>query len=343
MTPAAESATPRAVAVVGAGAWGTTLATILGERYPRVNLWVFEADLALEIQQIRENRVYLPDVRIPDTVQATSSLAEALTGAGLVLLVVPSHVFRRVVSDATAHLLPQALVVSATKGIEVSTLATMSEILAEILPPIHYPRLAVLSGPSFAREVARRRPTAVVAAARDPSVAEGVQRMVSGGALRVYAGLDPRGVELGGAVKNVIAIAAGMVDGLGLGLNARAALITRGLAEMTRLGVAMGAQPTTFAGLAGMGDLILTATGDLSRNRRVGIEVAKGRGLPELLAGTKSVAEGVNTCKSVVQLAERHRIEMPISRAVHRILFEMQEPREAVIQLMTRGLRFEGE
>ena len=343
MTPAAGSVAPRAVAVVGAGAWGTTLATILAERYPLVRLWVFETDLAQEIHETRENRVYLPEVRIPDAVQATSSLAEALTGAGLVLLVVPSHVFRRVVSDAATHISPQALVVSATKGIEVTTLATMSEILTEVLPPIHHPRLAVLSGPSFAHEVARRHPTAVVAAARDPSVAEGVQRTVSGRVLRVYAGLDPRGVELGGAIKNVIAIAAGIVDGLGLGLNARAALITRGLAEMTRLGVAMGAQPATFAGLAGMGDLILTATGDLSRNRRIGIEIAKGRRLPELLAESKAVAEGVNTCRSVVQLAERHRVEMPISRAVHRVLFEMQDPREAVIQLMTRGLRFEGD
>lgn len=343
MTPAPGSVTPRSVAVVGAGAWGTTLAAILGERYSRVNLWVFETDLAREIQATRENRVYLPEIRIPDGVQATSSLAEALSGCDLVLLVVPSHVFRRVVTDAAALIPLRALVVTATKGIEVATLATMSEILAETLPPIHHARLAVLSGPSFAHEVARQRPTAVVAAARDPSVAQGVQRTISGGPLRVYAGLDPRGVELGGAIKNVIAIAAGIVDGLGLGLNARAALITRGLAEMTRLGVALGAQPATFAGLAGMGDLILTATGDLSRNRRVGIEIAKGRRLPDLLADSKAVAEGVNTCRSVVGLAERHRVEMPISRAVHRVLFEMQDPRDAVIQLMTRDLRFEGD
>ncbi|MBI4537257.1 MAG: NAD(P)-dependent glycerol-3-phosphate dehydrogenase [candidate division NC10 bacterium] len=342
MLPVASEA-PRTVAVVGAGAWGTTLATILGDRYPRVNLWVFEADLAEAIQCRRENGVYLPGVRIPDPVRATSSLAEALTDVGLVLFVVPSHVFRRIASAAAAHLPSKALVASATKGIEVETLATMSEILAEVLPPLDRARLAVLSGPSFAQEVARRRPTAVVAAARDPSVAGALQRAVSGGSFRVYAGLDPLGVELGGAVKNVIAIAAGIVDGLELGLNARAALITRGLAEMSRLGVAKGAQPATFAGLAGMGDLILTATGDLSRNRRLGMAIAGGRRLEEILAGSKSVAEGVNTCRSVVRLAERLGVEMPISRAVHRVLFEGQAPREAVVQLMTRELRFEGE
>jgi len=210
-----------------------------------------------------------------------------------------------------------------------------------MLPPIHLPRLAVLSGPSFAHEVARRRPTAVVAAARDPSLAESLQQQLSGETFRVYASLDPLGVELGGAVKNVIAIAAGIVDGLDLGLNARAALITRGLAEMTRLGVAMGANASTFAGLAGMGDLILTATGDLSRNRRIGMELAGGRRLPELLAASRTVAEGINTCRSVVQLGERHRVEMPIARAVHRVLFDGQDPREASLQLMQRDLRFE--
>jgi glycerol-3-phosphate dehydrogenase (NAD(P)+) len=219
----------------------------------------------------------------------------------------------------------------------------MSRIMRELLPPAQHPRLAVLSGPGFAREVVAGRPTAIVAAAEDPEVARAVQRAVSGNALRVYAGTDPLGVELGGALKNVIAIAAGVVDGLGLGPNSRAALITRGLAEISRLGAAMGAQAATFAGLAGMGDLILTCTDDLSRNRRVGLGLAGGSRLEDILAKLGAVAEGVNTCRSTVALAERHGVEMPVCRAVHRVLFEGQKPREAVVQLMTRELKFEGE
>jgi glycerol-3-phosphate dehydrogenase (NAD(P)+) len=234
-------------------------------------------------------------------------------------------------------------VVSATKGIEVQSLCTMSRIMSEVLPPAQHGRLAVLSGPSFAREVVARHPTAIVAAAREAAVSLEVQQAVSGAALRVYASTDPLGVELGGAVKNVIAIAAGVVDGLGLGLNARAALITRGLAEMTRLGVAMGADSRTFAGLAGMGDLILTCTGDLSRNRRLGLGLAKGTRLETHLATCRAVAEGVNTCRSVVALADRHGVQMPICRAVHRVLFDRQDPREAVGALMTRELRFESD
>lgn len=334
---------PERVAVVGAGAWGTTLATVLGDRIPRVSLWVYEAELAARMRESRENGVYLPGVRLSDAVEPTASLAEALAGAELVLFVVPSHVFRRVAEAAAPHLPAQVLIASATKGIEVETLSTMSEILLATLPPIHHSRIAVLAGPSFAAEVARRRPTAVVAAARRPEVAEELQRAVSGGPLRVYAGVDPLGVELAGAVKNVIAIAAGIVDGLDLGLNARAALISRGLAEMSRLGVSMGARAATFAGLAGTGDLILTATGDLSRNRRLGIALAGGKGLEELLAASKAVAEGVNSCRSVVRLSDRQGVEMPISRAVHRVLFEGQEPRGTVSQLMNRELRFEEE
>jgi glycerol-3-phosphate dehydrogenase (NAD(P)+) len=336
--PAAPS-----IAVVGAGAWGTTLAAGLGERFPRVTLWVFEADLADEIRRSRENRVYLPGIPIPESVRATASLAEALADAGLILFVVPSHVFRRVATQAAAHVHDHAVVASATKGIEVDTLATMSDILAETLPSPERRRLGVVSGPSFAWEVANRRPTALVAASACAGVAETMQRVLASETLRVYGSLDPRGVELGGAVKNVIAIAAGIVDGLELGLNARAALITRGLAEMTRLGLAMGAEAATFAGLAGMGDLILTATGDLSRNRRLGIAIAQGRRLSDLLAESRAVAEGVNTCRSVVRLAERHQAAMPIARAVHRVLFEGQAPREAALHLMSRELRFENE
>ncbi len=331
------------VAVIGAGAWGTALTVILAERYTRVSLWVFEASLAAELERTRENATYLPGVRIPQAVLPTPSIEAALSRQRLVIFVVPSHAFRGVLEQARLHLDPRALVVSATKGIEVQSLSTMSGIMRQVLSPVHHPHLAVLSGPGFAREVVVGCPTAIVAAAEGAEVARAVQRAVSGNTLRVYAGTDPLGVELGGAVKNVIAIAAGVVDGLNLGPNARAALITRGLAEITRLGVAMGAQAATFAGLAGMGDLILTCTGDLSRNRRVGLALAQGLRLEDILASLRAVAEGVNTCRSTVALAERYGVEMPICRAVHRVLFEGQNPREAVVQLMMRELRFEGE
>jgi len=334
---------PESIAVIGAGAWGTTLAVLLAGRYARVGLWVFEAELAAEMERTRENAIYLPGVPIPPAVHSTASLETALAGAGLVIFVVPSHGFRSVLERARPFLDPGIIAVSATKGIEVQHLSPMSQIMRDVLPPAHHPRLAVLSGPSFAREVVVGRPTAIVAASKSAEVARTVQQAVSGKTLRVYASTDPLGVELAGAVKNVIAIAAGVVDGLGLGLNARAALITRGLAEITRLGVAMGAQASTFAGLAGMGDLILTCTGDLSRNRRVGLALATGTPLADHLGASRAVAEGVNTCRSVVTLAARHGVEMPICRAVHRVLFEGQDPREAVVQLMTRELRFEGE
>jgi len=334
---------PERIAVIGAGAWGTSLASVLADRYREVSLWVYEADLAVEMARTRENGLYLPGVHLTEAVRPTSSLEEALTGKALVVFVVPSHVFRGIMELARTHLHPGALAVSATKGIEVESLRTMSQIMEVVLAPAQRDTLAVVSGPSFAREVADRRPTAVVAAAASPGVAQRVQHALSGGPLRVYAGTDRLGVELGGAIKNVIAIAAGIVDGLALGTNARAALITRGLAEMTRLGVAMGAQAATFAGLAGMGDLVLTCTGDLSRNRTVGRRLAEGALPAELLTRSRTVAEGVNACRSDVQLAARHAVEMPICQAVHRVLFEDRSPREAVEQLMSRDLRFEGE
>jgi glycerol-3-phosphate dehydrogenase (NAD(P)+) len=338
-----QPVSPESVVVIGAGAWGTALAVILAERYTRVSLWTFEAALGTEMERTRENAAYLPGVRIPHAVQPTPSLEAALSGQRFVIFVVPSHVFRGVLERSRLHLDQESLVVSATKGIEVQSLSTMSGIMREVLSPGHHSRLAVLSGPGFAREIVAGRPTAIVAAAIDASVARAVQLAISGNALRVYAGTDPLGVELGGAVKNVVAIAAGVVDGLALGPNARAALITRGLAEITRLGVAMGAQAATFAGLAGMGDLILTCTDDLSRNRRVGLALAKGVRLEDILANLGAVAEGVNTCRSTVALAKRHGVEMPICRAVHRVLFEGEKPREAVVQLMMRELRFESD
>ncbi|HSD50203.1 MAG TPA: NAD(P)H-dependent glycerol-3-phosphate dehydrogenase [Candidatus Methylomirabilis sp.] len=334
---------PESVAIVGAGAWGTTLAVVLAERYAHVALWVYEGELASDMQRTRENAVYLPGVPIPSAVQPTVSLDAALAGSQLVIFVVPSHGFRDVLEGARHFLDPAAFAVSATKGIEVQSLSTMSQIMLDVLPPVHHSRLAVISGPSFAREVVAGHPTAIVASAKSAEVAQAIQQAVSAKTLRVYASTDPLGVELAGAVKNVIAIAAGVVDGLGLGLNARAALITRGLAEITRLGVAMGAQASTFAGLAGIGDLILTCTGDLSRNRRVGLALAKGTALADHLGASRDVAEGVNTCRCVVALATRHGVEMPICRAVHRVLFDGQDPRGAVGQLMTRELRFEAE
>lgn len=335
--------TSDSIAVVGAGAWGTGLASVLADRCGAVTLWVYEADLAIEIARTRENAAYLPGVRLPEAVRPTSSLDEAVHGKDLVLFVVPSHVFRGVLKSVKELLSPRALLVSATKGIEVESLCTMSQIMSDVLDSAYHPGIGVLSGPSFAREVAERRPTAVVAAADDAEVASRIQHALSGGPLRVYAGTDRIGVELGGAIKNVIAIAAGIVDGLALGTNARAALVTRGVAEMTRLGVLMGAQAHTFAGLAGMGDLILTCTGDLSRNRAFGKKLAEGARPAALLAGARTVAEGVNACRCAVRLAERHRTEMPICQAVHRVLFEQQDPRDAVEQLMSRDLRFEGE
>ena len=326
------------IAVVGAGAWGTALASRLAKRYDEVRLWVFEADLAAAMVRTRENAVYLPGIRVPDNVRPSADLAAVVADVSPVVLVVPSHVFRGVLTQVRPTLAPDALLISATKGIEVDGLATMSTIMRDIMPA-SASRQAVLSGPSFAREVAAGRPTAIVAAAKDAVVARAAQAAVSGGPLRVYAGTDPVGVELGGAIKNVIAIAAGVVDGLTLGTNARAALISRGLAEVARLGVRMGGRAATFAGLAGMGDLVLTCTGDLSRNRQLGL--ALGRGERYQPGASRSVAEGVNACRSAVRLAERHGVEMPICRAVHRVLFEAQAPAAAVEQLMARELRFE--
>ena len=330
--------TRNAIAVVGAGAWGTALASTLAKRYDEVRLWVFEAPLAAAMAQTRENGVYLPGIRLPGNVRPSPDLHAILAEVSPVVLVVPSHVFRFVLTQARPALAPAALLISATKGIEVEGLATMSTIMRQVVPE-GATRQAVLSGPSFAREVAAGRPTAIVAAATDAAVAQAAQAAVSGGPLRVYAGTDPLGVELGGALKNVIAIAAGVVDGLELGTNARAALISRGLAEVARLGVRMGGRAATFAGLAGMGDLVLTCTGDLSRNRQLGL--ALGRGEQYRPDASRTVAEGVNACRCAVRLADRHGVEMPICRAVHRVLFEAQPPAEAVEQLMARELRFE--
>ncbi|MBN2494153.1 MAG: NAD(P)-dependent glycerol-3-phosphate dehydrogenase [Deltaproteobacteria bacterium] len=329
------------VGVIGAGAWGTALAELSASKGYEVMLWAFEPEVSEEVNLQHENRTYFPGVRLPESLKATSSLAEALDGRELVLLAVPSHVMRDVVSKAAAHLPRGVPIVSASKGIENDTLMTMSEVLEDILPIVYHPMLAFLSGPSFAREVSRGVPTAVSVAARFERVAQQVQHMLASSSFRTYTSTDVTGVELGGALKNVMAIAAGAADGLGFGHNATAALITRGLAEMSRLGVKMGANPLTLAGLSGMGDLVLTCTGGLSRNRQVGQKLGQGMKLADILGAMRQVAEGVKTARSVQALAQREEIEMPIADQVYRMLYEDLPALEAVSNLMGRSLKKE--
>ena len=325
-------------AVIGAGAWGTALAWLLAEKGERVRLWAFEPEVAAGIVADHENKLYLPGVSLPAALETTTSLEEAVFGAELVVFVVPSHAAARVAAARAPHVPAGAPVVTATKGIEPDQLRLMSALLEETLPARRGPVFA-LSGPSFAAEVCRRLPTAVVLAGPVGSEAGALQRLLMTPTFRVYLGEDPVGVQLGGALKNVIALAAGVVDGLGLGHNTRAALITRGLAEMVRLGTAMGADARTFAGLSGMGDLVLTCTGGLSRNRSVGVQLGQGKKLADILAGTRTVAEGVNTAKAAKALAERHRVEMPIVQEVCAVLFEGKDPRRAATDLMERAAR----
>jgi len=331
----------KSIGVIGAGSWGTTLADLLAKKGHRVTLWAYEKDLVGEMQTSRENGIYLPGVSLADSLNYTDSLAEAVTGKDLLLFVVPSQVLRRVLIDAAPYFSAEAIIVSASKGIEVETLNLVSQVYANLLPKALYRRFAVLSGPSFAREVAMEMPTAVVAAAADPLIAKYVQDVFNCRFFRVYTNSDVIGVELGGAVKNVIAIAAGIADGLGFGCNTRAALITRGLAEISRLGQALGARGETFAGLAGMGDLVLTCTGDLSRNRTVGIQLGQGRSLADILAEMRMVAEGVKTTESTCLLARKLGIEMPIAFKVNEILYNNRPARDAVIELMSRDLKAE--
>lgn len=326
--------------VVGAGAWGTALADLLARNGQTVTLWALEPDVVDSINTRHENSRFLADARLHEGLRATSDLDEAVRDAPLILFVTPSHVLRGIARRAAASADASATLVVASKGIERQSLALMTDVVSEEMPQ----RPVVgLSGPSFAREVVERQPTAVVAASADPRASARVQRSLSSDAFRVYTHHDVIGVELGGSLKNVMAIATGMAEGLGLGYNPRAALITRGLAEMTRLGVALGADPLTFAGLAGMGDLVLTCTGALSRNRQLGVEIGQGKRLDESLAARETVAEGVYTTQSAHALASREEIEMPIIAAVYRILFEGRDPRRAIGELMTRELRAEPE
>ena len=324
------------VAIVGAGSWGTTLANLLGKKDCEVRLWALEPEVVAAVNERRENPAYLPGFALSERVRATTSLAAAVADADVVVSVSPAQHVREVMARAADVMRPDALVVSASKGIEKDSLCTMAGVLGQVLPPVARARAVFLSGPSFAREVAAEQPTAVTAASSAPEAARAAQELFQTGYFRVYTSGDVEGMELGGALKNVIAVAAGMSSGLGLGHNALAALITRGLAEIARLGVKLGANPLTFAGLAGMGDLILTCTGELSRNRSVGFALGQGRPLAEILAGMTMVAEGVDTTRAAYQLARREGIEMPIVDVVHAVLVGDLHPREAVESLMLR-------
>ena len=331
------------VAVLGAGAWGTALAKLLADKGDDVSLWSRRADLCDAVNASAENARYLTGATLPRTLVCTSDLGAALEGAGMVVFVVPSHGTREVARAAAPYVqeLRDVPIVSATKGIENDSLMFMDEVLAEELPDHARSRLAFLSGPSFAKELASRMPTAVVIASRDADVGMDVMRRFHTPHLRTYASQDIPGVECGGALKNVIAIAAGIVDGMGFGHNTRAALITRGLAEVATVAMARGGSALTLAGLAGMGDLVLTCTGELSRNRTVGYELGKGRKLADILASLGHVAEGVKTARSAYDLANKLGVEMPITREVYAVLYEDKPVQQAVVDLMSRELGHE--
>ncbi len=329
------------ITVLGAGAWGTALAKVLADKDNPTVLWSHRPDLATAINEEQINARYLPFARLPRTLRATGDLKEALEGAELVVVVVPSHALRNVIREARPHIPSSALLCSATKGIENDSLMLMSEVLLDELGDNTLARLTYLSGPSFAKEVALGQPTVVVVAGAGRRETTAVQHAFATDRFRVYSSSDVTGVELGGAVKNVMAIAAGACDGLGFGHNARAGMITRGLVEMGRVAAKMGANPLTLAGLSGMGDLILTCTGDLSRNRTVGFELGKGRTLDDILATLGHVAEGVKTTKSTYDLSRKLGVEMPITQEVYRVLYENKSPRQAVTDIMTRPLTHE--
>ena len=330
------------ISVIGAGSWGTALANLLAEKGGlEVHLWAREEDVYREIREQHSNETFLPGVKLNPSLKAVTSFEEALYQKELLLVAVPSHVFRKVLEGLKGHLGSNMSVMMATKGIENESLMIMSQVVETILGPEFSAGFACLAGPSFAKEVIRRFPTAVTVACENERHGQKLQRLFSRDFFRVYLSSDVVGTQLGGALKNVIAIAAGVSDGLNFGHNARAALITRGLAEITRLGVKMGSNPHTFAGLAGMGDLVLTCTGDLSRNRTVGLQVGKGKSIQEIRSNMKMVAEGVKTSKSAYQLARKWDVVMPIVDEVYEILYENKDPHEAVKELMTRDLRVE--
>lgn len=326
------------LAIIGGGSWGTALALVLAPRFDEVRLWVFEPELALSLAETRENSAYLPGFQLPPNILPTSSLPHAVADAPIILGVMPSHHARRLYSELRPHAPASALYVSATKGLENGTLLRMSSVMQETLDT-H--RICVLSGPTFAREIARGEPAALVVASHDESLARTVQSAFNGPTFRLYTNSDPIGVEIGASLKNVIAIAAGVCAGLGLGANTMAALITRGLAEITRLAVAAGGQARTLAGLAGLGDLVLTCNGELSRNRTVGYQLGQGRKLDDILASMTMVAEGVKTTDAAIELAARLHVEIPITTQMHAVLRHGRSPALALRELMERPVRGE--
>lgn len=332
------------VAIIGAGAWGTALAMALARKQEHViQLWANEPEVVESITKQGVNELFLPRVTLPPSIRATHELGAALAGAEIVVSVMPSQHCRALFESMRLALRPEMLIVSCTKGLESGTLLRMTEVIADVMRQVHWtPRVGALSGPSFAKEVARGDPTAVTVASTDSELARALQHVFNSSRFRVYTNDDVIGVELGGALKNIIAIAAGVCDGLGLGHNSIAALITRGLAEMARLVVACGGRLDTMAGLAGLGDLVLTCTGDLSRNRSVGVELGKGRKLPEIISGMRgAVAEGVFTTKAALGLAKKKNVEMPITEQMFAILEQGKEPQQAIEELMTRAARSE--
>ena len=329
------------IGIVGAGSWGTALADLLGRKGFKLDLWAFEKEVKEQIETHRENKFFLPGFPLSNHICPSNDIAKVVSEKDLVLIAVPSHVMREITENIQWHVSPQTIVVSASKGIENKTHLTMSGVLKETLIDVSESAFAVLSGPSFSREVAMTFPTVIAAASTSQNTARFIQHIFATPYFRVYTNNDMIGVELGGAVKNVIAIAAGIIDGLGLGLNTRAALITRGLTEIRRLGLKLGANPRTFSGIAGVGDLVLTCTGDLSRNHTVGKKIGQGMRLKEILNAMRMVAEGVKTAKSVYNLSRKLGIEMPISHEVYHILYDDVPPKEACLRLMTRDLKQE--
>ncbi len=326
------------MAVVGAGSWGTALANLLALKGYRVDLWAYEPEVKADIINHRENRLFLPDIVLSENIVPSNDLGQVVSSNTMILIVVPSHTMRQVARDMADHMSNDTIVITASKGIEDGTYLTMFGVLEQTLPMLDPDNLVVLSGPSFAKEVACRVPTAISVACKNLAVATRVQHMFATDYFRVYVNDDPIGLELGGAVKNIIAIAAGFVDGMGLGLNTRAAVITRGLAEIRRLGMRLGANPHTFSGLSGVGDLILTCTGDLSRNYTVGKELGQGKTIADIQAKRRTVAEGVRNTKSVYNLSKKLGIELPIINEVYKALYEGSTPENAVRRLMTRPL-----
>ena len=333
----------RKIAILGAGSWGTALALVLlrSRKEHSVCLWARRAELAEALARKRVNTDYLDGFELPRQLEITSDLAKAVEEAEIVLGVVPSEHARVIYTNALPYLSPEVRIVSATKGLDFPTLERMTQMIASVVGERFPARVAALSGPSFARETARGDPTAVVVASEDEALAGEIQEELAGPTFRLYTNTDVTGVELGGAVKNVIAIAAGVCVGLGLGHNSAAALVTRGLAELTRLGCALGGRRETLFGLAGLGDLVLTCTGGLSRNRSVGVALGQGRGLAEIQSATRMVAEGVRTTAATVELARRQGIEMPITQQMHAVLYEGRPPRDAIRELMERPLKTE--